>query len=203
MPKAKIARKSTFVDMTAMTDVAFLLLNFILLTSNFVKPEAVSVSAPSSVSEVKIPEVNIMTILVDPDGKVFFGIDNQDARVELLSKIGDTYNISFTAQEKKEFGLVNSFGVPVESLKAFLAMPSDKRSSKENALGIPCDSINNQFKTWVKFAREINGKDMAIAIKCDQTTPYPKIKNVMNSLQELRENRFNLITNLEGMPQGL
>jgi len=134
MPKAKIARKSTFVDMTAMTDVAFLLLNFILLTSNFVKPEAVSVSAPSSVSEVKIPEVNIMTILVDPDGKVFFGIDNQDARVELLSKIGDTYNISFTAQEKKEFGLVNSFGVPVESLKAFLALPSDKRSLKENAL---------------------------------------------------------------------
>ena len=78
MPKAKIARKSTWVDMTAMTDVAFLLLNFILLTSNFVKQEAVSVSAPSSVCEVKIPEINIMTVIVDPDGKVFIGIDNQE-----------------------------------------------------------------------------------------------------------------------------
>ena len=59
MPKVKIKRKSTFVDMTAMTDVAFLLLTFLLLTANFLKQEAVVVSAPSSVSEIKIPETNI------------------------------------------------------------------------------------------------------------------------------------------------
>jgi biopolymer transport protein ExbD len=202
MPKVKVKRKSTFVDMTAMTDVAFLLLNFLLLTSNFVKQEAVSVVTPSSVSEIKIPEVNILQIVIDPEGKVFFGIDNQVKRIELLEKIGKNYNIQFDEKEKKEFSLINSFGVPVEKLKAFLAISSDKRGMKENALGIPCDSINNQFKEWMRFARNVN-PDLTIAIKADRLTPYPKIKNVMNSLQDLRENRYHLITNLEAKPKNI
>ena len=202
MPKVKIKRKSTFVDMTAMTDVAFLLLTFLLLTANFIKQEAVVVSAPSSVSEIKIPETNIFQIIIDPDGKVFIGIDNQGKRIELLKKIGERFDISFDARETKEFSLVNSFGVPAEKLKAFLSLPSQIRGMKENALGIPCDSIDNQFKEWVRYAREVN-PNLTIAIKADQTTPYPKIKNVMNTLQELRENRYNLITNLEAMPKVL
>lgn len=199
MPKVKIRRKSTAIDMTAMCDVAFLLLNFLLLTSNFVKPEAVLVAAPSSVSQIKIPETNILEIIVDVDGKVFIGIDNQEKRKELLSKIGEKYGLSFDKKETKEFSLVNSFGVPAEKLKAFLDLPSEDRAMKENALGIPCDSINNQFKDWVQYAREVN-PEMVIAIKADRKTPYPKIKRVMNTLQELRENRYHLITNLEELP---
>ena len=199
MPKVKIRRKSTAIDMTAMCDVAFLLLNFLLLTSNFVKPEAVLVAAPSSISQIKIPETNILEIIVDVDGKVFIGIDNQEKRKELLGKIGEKYGLSFNKKETKEFSLVNSFGVPAEKLKAFLDLPSEDRVMKENALGIPCDSINNQFKDWVQYAREVN-PEMVIAIKADRKTSYPKIKRVMNTLQELRENRYHLITNLEELP---
>jgi biopolymer transport protein ExbD len=202
MPKVKIPRKSTAIDMTAMCDVAFLLLNFLLLTANFVKPEAVLVAAPSSVSEIKIPETNILEVIVDVDGKVFIGIDNQEKRRELLVKIGDKYGIEFDTKEAKEFSLVNSFGVPAEKLKLFLDLPSENRAMIENALGIPCDSINNQFKDWVQFAREVN-PEMVIAIKADRKTPYPKIKRVMNTLRELRENRYHLITNLEKEPSGV
>lgn len=202
MPKVKIKRQSTFVDMTAMTDVAFLLLTFLLLTANFVKQEAVVVAAPSSVSEIKIPETNIFQIIVDKEGKVFIGMDNQEKRMELLEKISGVYNIKFNEKESKEFSLVNSFGVPVEKMQSFLNLPSETRVLQENALGIPCDSVNNQFKEWVRLAREVNPK-LTIAIKADMTTPYPKIKNVMNTLQDLRENRYNLITTLEGMPEGI
>lgn len=202
MPKVKLKRKSTWVDMTAMTDVAFLLLTFLLLTANFIKQEAVTVAAPSSVSDIKIPETDIFQIIVDKDGKVFIGMDNQEKRIELLNKIGVVYNISFNEKQAKEFSLVNSFGVPIEKLQSFLDMPVEIRASQENALGIPNDSINNQFKEWVKLAREVNPK-ITIAIKGDMTTPYPKIKNVMNTLQDLRENRYNLITTLEGMPEGI
>ena len=202
MPKVKLQRKSTWVDMTAMTDVAFLLLTFLLLTANFIKQEAVVVAAPSSVSEIKIPETNIFQIIVDTEGKVFIGMDNQEKRVELLDLIANQYNISLNESQKKEFSLINSFGVPVEMLPSFLSMPSETRVMQENALGIPCDSLNNQFKEWMRFAREVN-KDLTIAIKADQTTPYPKIKNVMNTLQDLRENRYNLITTLEAMPEGI
>jgi biopolymer transport protein ExbD len=202
MPKVKLQRKSTWVDMTAMTDVAFLLLTFLLLTANFIKQEAVTVAAPSSVSEIKIPETNIFQIIVDTEGKVFIGMDNQEKRIELLDLIANQYNISLNDGQKKEFSLINSFGVPVEMLPSFLNMPSETRVMQENALGIPCDSINNQFKEWMRFARQVNS-DLTIAIKADQTTPYPKIKNVMNTLQDLRENRYNLITTLEAMPEGI
>ena len=85
-------------------------------------------------------------------------------------------------------------------MKAFLNLPPEERDSKDNAIGIPCDSLDNQLKDWVKNARSINN-DLRIAIKADGNTPYPVIKKVMNTLQDLRENRYNLITSLEENPE--
>jgi biopolymer transport protein ExbD len=48
----------------------------------------------------------------------------------------------------------------------------------------------------VKNARKTN-PDLRIAIKADKQTPYGVIKRVMTSLQDLRENRYNLITALK------
>ena len=199
MPRAKVKRQSTLLDMTAMCDVAFLLLTFFMLTSNFVKKEPVTVSMPSSISEIKIPERNIMMILVDAKGRVFFGIDGQENRTKVLAKMGETYNIIFTPQEIKEFSLINSFGVPMNLMKPFLDMPSDDRDKTENAIGIPCDSLDNQFKNWVSASRNVN-KDFRIAIKGDRATAYPVIKKLMGTLQDLNENRYNLITSLENAP---
>jgi len=199
MPKVKAARKSTWVDMTAMCDVAFLLLTFFMLTSNFTAKEPVTVTTPSSISEIKIPEVNIMKIMVDKEGKVFFGIDGQEKRIQLLEKIGDAYKINFTPEEKHQFSLITSFGVPVEKLKAFINLKPEERDRKENQLGMPADTLNNQFKDWVRAARQVNPA-LKIAIKADQNTPYPKIKDIMNTLQNLDENRYNLITSLEKEP---
>jgi len=202
MAKVKLPRKSTAIDMTAMCDVAFLLLTFFMLTSNFTQKEPVMVSTPSSISEIKIPERNIMTILVDRSGKVFFGIDGQDRRIELLQKMGEAYSIPFTEQELKEFSLISRFGVPIQQMQNFLALESEDRDLKENAIGIPCDSTDNQFKNWVRFARIVNPQ-LRIAIKADQATAYPIIKNVMNIMQDLNENRYNLITSLEQDPEKL
>jgi biopolymer transport protein ExbD len=196
MPKVKIQRKSTFVDMTAMCDVAFLLLTFFMLTSNFTVKEPVLVSVPSSVSEIKIPETNIMTIIIDRDGKIFFGIDKQEQRIKLLESVGTAYNITFNNEQLRTYSLINMAGVPIESMQKYLTMPTEERDKEANALGIPADSANNQFKVWVREARKLN-KDFRIAIKADQATPYPKIKSVMSTLQEIDENRYNLITSLE------
>jgi len=196
MPKVKIKRKSTAIDMTAMCDVAFLLLTFFMLTSNFTPKEPVAVNTPSSISEIKIPDTNIMLILVDSKGKVFIGIDGQENRKELLTKMGAAYNTTFSPAELKEFSLTNRFGVPINLMKTFLAMKPEERDLPQNVLGIPCDSLDNQFKNWVSIAKGIN-KDYRIAIKADKTTPYPVIKKLMGSLQDIKENRYNLITSLE------
>lgn len=196
MPKVKIPRKSTVVDMTAMCDVAFLLLTFFMLTSNFTNKEATAVNAPSSISEIKIPERNIMLILVDANGKLFFGIDGQENRVALLEKMGALYGIQFNTNELKEFSLVNSFGLPIGQMKTFLSLKPEERESPAYAVGIPCDSLDNQLKNWVSETRSIS-KEYRIAIKADQATPYPKIKRLMETLQDLDESRYNLITTLE------
>ena len=182
--------------MTAMSDVTVLLLTFFMLTSTFIQKEPIQVNTPGSVSEIKIPETNILQILVDPKGKVFMSLDRQDDRVAVLEKMGEQYGVSFTNEELNKFKLANSFGVDIRKMKAFLDLSSEEQDKQLPTLGIPTDSTNNQFKEWVKIAREQN-KSLRIAIKADQTTPYAQIKTIMSSLQDIRENRYNLITSLK------
>lgn len=201
MPKVKVPRKNISIDMTAMCDVSFLLLTFFMLTSNFTVKEPVLVSTPASISEIKIPERNIAQIIIDNDGKVFFGMDGQQHRKDLLEKVGDLYNIQFSKEELNKFSLINSFGIPIDKMKSYLAIDPLYRDNPENQLGIPTDSINNQFSNWVKVARSIN-RDIIIAIKADRNTPYKVIKNVMGTMQKLNENRYHLITSLATGKEG-
>ena len=196
MSKVKVARKSTRIDMTAMSDVTVLLLTFFMLTSTFVKKEPVQVTTPASVSEIKIPETNILQILIDPKGKVFMSLDKQGDMIETLTSVGKDYGITFTPEEIRKFKILKTFGVPMKNMKAFLAMTSENQDKVLKDLGIPTDKANNEFKSWIKNARATN-KDLRIAIKADQNTPYKVIKDVMSSLQDLRENRYNLITALK------
>lgn len=196
MGRAKIKKKSTFIDMTAMSDVTVLLLTFFMLTSTFVKKEPVQVTTPASVSEIKIPEKNILQILVDPNGKIFMSMDKQSDLKAVLESMGQEYGVAFTPEQEKKFMLASTFGVPMKNMKTYLDLPTDKQDAVLKNEGIPCDSLDNQFKSWVRNARAVNS-DLRIAIKADADTPYSVIKNVMNSLQDLRENRYNLITSLK------
>ena len=196
MGRAKIKKKSTFIDMTAMSDVTVLLLTFFMLTSTFVKKEPVQVFTPASVSEIKIPETNILQILVDPQGKIFMSLDKQPDMKAVLEKMGEEYGVDFTPEQEKKFVTASTFGVPMRSMQKFLDLPTEQQDKLLKNEGIPCDSTDNQFKSWVRNARQVN-PDLRIAIKDDASTPYAVIKNVMSSLQDLRENRYNLITSLK------
>ena len=196
MGRAKIKKKSTFIDMTAMSDVTVLLLPFFMLTSPIVKKEPVQVFTPASVSEIKIPETNILQILVDPQGKIFMSLDKQPDMKAVLEKMGEEYGVDFTPEQEKKFVTASTFGVPMRSMQKFLDLPTEQQDKLLKNEGIPCDSTDNQFKSWVRNARQVN-PDLRIAIKADASTPYAVIKNVMSSLQDLRENRYNLITSLK------
>jgi biopolymer transport protein ExbD len=215
----KIKKKSTFIDMTAMSDVTVLLLTFFMLTSTFIQKEPVSVSPPQSVSEVKIPESNIVSILIDPNGKVFMSFDNPKDREAALREVGKAYNIDFTPEELKKFSLLPSFGVPIIGMQKFLGLSPEDQDKVITNYGIPCDSTDNQFKIWMQTARQVWSEriqdvvrenpelaarkpQLAIAIKADANTPYPLIRDIMNTLQELREQRYNLITSLRNAPAG-
>ena len=201
MGKAKIKRKSTFIDMTAMSDVTVLLLTFFMLTSTFIKKEPVQVMTPASVSDIKIPETDILQILVEPSGKIFMSLDKQPDMAAVLDKMGEEYGIDFTPEQERKFVIASTFGVPMQKMSNFLNLSLEEQDKVLKSMGIPCDSTDNQFKSWIRNARVVN-PDLRIAIKADADTPYSIIKNVMNSLQDLRENRYNLITALKSSPEG-
>jgi biopolymer transport protein ExbD len=70
------------IDMTAMCDVAFLLLIFFMSTTQFKPPEAVAVRLPASSSEIHIPETGTILLTVTEEGRIFIsserGTDAQE-----------------------------------------------------------------------------------------------------------------------------
>jgi biopolymer transport protein ExbD len=86
MPKHKKGRIGIKMDMTPLVDVAFLLLTFFMLTTQFKPPEEVSITLPSSHSEFKLPESDVMTINIAEDGRIFLGLDSQILRGRLFGK---------------------------------------------------------------------------------------------------------------------
>jgi biopolymer transport protein ExbD len=198
---AKIKKHSVFIDMTAMSDVTVLLLTFFMLTSTFLPQEPVRVTAPASVMEIKVPEYNVMNILIDLQGKLFLNIDRPEVRMEALEKMSAEYGVTLNDKQKKAFLEQPFIGVPMNRLPAFLDLPLREQDEAMRQYGIPSDSTNNQFIGWIQKVREIDN-EMKITLKADQSTPYPLIESVMKDLVKIKANRYSLVTVLKGAPEG-
>ncbi|CAM4066608.1 biopolymer transporter ExbD [Flavobacterium sinopsychrotolerans] len=194
----KMKKKAGSTDMTAMCDVAFLLLSFFVMTATAKIPEALPVDTPSSTVQTKLPESDLATITIGK-GKVFFDLKGRDIRKKTLELMGQKYGIAFSESEAQEFAIMEGFGVPIESLKQILDMRAADRS-KANQPGIPKDSLDNQLKEWIYNARianiEVADKELQIAIKGDAKEEYQAIRRVMDILQDQKINNFNLVTGL-------
>ena len=145
MGKVKIKRKSTLIDMTAMSDVTVLLLTFFMLTSTFLQKEPVTVITPSSVSEIKVPTSNVAQVLVSPQGNVFMSLlgdsdpDNAEEwgsealRREVLRSAAADYEkktgkkTGLTAMDIDKFAKNASFGVPLDKMHEFLMLETTKQ----------------------------------------------------------------------------
>jgi len=199
MAKVKIQKKDIWIDMTPMSDVMTLLLCFFMLTSTFLTPEPIQVTAPNSVSEIKVPEQDVLNILVSPEGQIFLGTDNKNYMRAMLETMTDKFQITLNATQTKHFLEDAMAGAPMGQLAAYLSLEPEKMGEAIQKLGIPTDSINggkSEFQEWVTAAREAN-PDVRIAIKCDAKTPYKTVKNMMSELQDMNENRYQLMTNLK------
>src|SRR5580698_1805899 len=130
MPRVKVPRKSTTVDMTAMCDVAFLLLTFFMLATKFKPDDPVKVKTPSSVSSDIVPDKNALQVLFDKDGKVFFTYNDPDNVLPLIDQLNTAENLGLTPAEEKNFTRIvenQGIGVPLASLKQLLDLDPDAK----------------------------------------------------------------------------
>lgn len=206
MPHAKIPRKSTNIDMTAMCDVAFLLLTFFMLATKFKPEEPVVVKTPSSISAIPLPDKDVMLLTVDNKGRIFFAIDNQLKRKALIDDIDAERTLKLTEDEKRAFALGASIGVPLSQLKQYLALPPDQQKSIDATTGgIPVDTVAtseaNELALWIKSARNTNPA-LRICIKADGDASYPNVSKIIKTLEGWKIFKFNLITNLKSIPPG-
>jgi len=200
MARIKVPRKSTAIDMTAMCDVAFLLLTFFILTAKFKQEDPLKIETPGSSIMVPVPDDNLATISVG-HGKVFFGVEEPEIRKMMLQQMGQKYNLTFSQEEVTNFSVTPTFGVPMKDLKTFLNMDADQRKAYQ-APGIPKDTTNNsELYNWIYQARLADkakyNKDLRFAIKGDSKEEYPTIKQVIDILQKQKMNKFSLITSLK------
>ncbi|MBK9103699.1 MAG: biopolymer transporter ExbD [Saprospiraceae bacterium] len=194
MPKVKIPRKSTSVDMTAMCDVAFLLLTFFILTTKFRPSEAVTIDIPASTAQIPIPDKDIMMFQIAPDGRMFFGLDDQNTRLKLLDRLSTQYQLAFSEDQKKAFRLLETWGMDIRSLPEFLDMEPEKRAGfNQPGLNIDTTGGQHQVEDLILFSRQENN-NLRIAIKGDKTTEYRHFDKLIQALQNRKVNKFNLIT---------
>ena len=203
MGKIQIKKKDIWIDMTPMSDVMTLLLCFFMLTSTFLTPEPVKVNTPGSVSEVKVPENDVLNILVSPEGNIYVGSENRNTMNDMLDEVTAKFGISLTGAQLKNFKEDAMIGAPLNVLPAYLSLDKEKMGEEIQKLSIPLDSIDggmSEFQEWVKAARNSN-PDLRVAIKCDGSTSYAVVKKMMSELQDMNENRYQLITNLDTKKQ--
>ncbi len=200
MAAHKPKRGSPGVDMTAMVDVAFLLLTFfILTTTSFREDQKVEVDMPSSRSQTEVPIDKLMTISVSPEGNVFVGFSDIGTREAALQKAIQDEQLTVSEVGARYFTTLQDFGVPISKLEEWLNTPEEKiQEYPHPGMNAKLDSVTNRndLKEWIRWGR-MSDREMRIAIKGDVNAAYEQVSEVMNSLQEWKINSFSLITKLE------
>lgn len=206
MPKVKIARKSTWVDMTAFCDVAFLLLAFFMLATQFKPDEATKVTTPKSVSSDTIPTKDAFMVTFDKGGRVFISYDDVEKKKALLDKINADKSLGLTDEEVKRINkaMEAGVGVPFNMMKSFGSKAADEMKKIQQP-GIPVtDTLNNELRTWMAALLAVNSgaKPKNVMLKGDDASAYPTFINVLDAFTKNGIYNFKLITMPENVPSG-
>jgi biopolymer transport protein ExbD len=193
--------------MTAMCDVAFLILSFFILTTKPKPSEAVPVQTPKSVSPKFVPDKNVVMISLDKDGKVYLssGDNSSDMakKKTMLESVNMRNNLGLSSSEIASLTKQSFIGVPFAQLKQQAHLEPSQINSKVLP-GIPCtDTTNNQMIEWVRAALyAYQGGRLDFILKGDNLAKYPVFKNILTALKKNETFKFQMVTNQANVPEG-
>lgn len=206
MPKVKIPRKSTIVDMTAMCDVAFLLLTFFILATKQKPPEVLAVTPPNSISSKAAPDKSIM-ITMTKDGRAFLTLGDDTKKMDILENINLTRGLNLTPAELAKWNKQEFIGLPLNQIKGALAL--QEPMSPANMPGIPVkDSASNEMIDWIRSVSNVyaggNQTELEnmLLVKGDNDALYPVFKNIKLAFKKNDIYKFRIVTNGEPVPVG-
>ena len=188
--------------MTAMCDVAFLLLSFFILATKTKPPEAVKVTNPSSVS-TKIAKEEAILVTLTKDGKVYLLLGDMKHKNAIIDNINTNRSLGLNATEIAKLRKMDFIGLPLNKLKGALDLSEEIPASKME--GIPCgDSTNNELTDWIRAVSDaFRGEDinnMNLLVKGDNLAKYPAFKNIKAAFKKNDIYKFKIVTNPEGVP---
>ena len=228
MGKVKIKKKSTLIDMTAMSDVTVLLLTFFMLTSTFLKKEPTVVHTPSSVSEEMIPGKNLVQVLISSadladnvkddataiEGKIFLSfqgdstLTSEDLRQQILEAAVGKYNsqhpsskVELTPKMISNFRSANMLGMPFRAMNEVMNMEMSEIDKIQSNLADPRVGIPIDSKHHDK-----NGQlnDFQVWMAAINTVAQKSLNDASQggaTVEEIRDREifFNAVTKGEGI----
>jgi len=201
MGRAKIKRGSTNIDMTAMCDVAFLLLSYFILIAQFKPAEAVEVSPPSSVASKAAPQTDAFMVSINPEGQVYIQMSDE-MKGDVIEELSTARNLNLSAEDKALFKQSLFVGTPLSQLTQFIRVKPENLHTLK-LTGIPTDSSNNELQAWINAAvNAYKGKKINFLIKGDNNSKYAAFRDVINSFKKNEIFKYQLVTNPEGVPEG-
>ncbi len=199
MGRAKIKRGSTNIDMTAMCDVAFLLLSYFILIAEFKPAEAIEVTPPSSVASKAAPQTDAFLVSISPEGQVFVQL-SEEMKGDVIEEISTARNLNLSAEDKALFKQSLFIGSPLSQLPQFVRIKPENLHSVK-LTGVPIDSTNNELQAWINAAVNVyKGKKINWLIKGDNNSKYLVFRDVINSFKKNEVFKYQLVTNAEDIP---
>lgn len=188
MPAVKKKRKAPQeIDMTPYVDVIMLILTFFILTAQFKAElaEDIQVKLPASGNDTtKLPERNVMTLVINRFGDIFADVDNIKVREDVL---GDPVGLAaYHPDSSTQPGWTNPANLNDKGMiKRPIVAFTDREKFKKLLIDFRLSSKSNV------------GKDLRIVVKGDKEADIGIVQDLMDILKETKNTRFSFVTDLE------
>jgi biopolymer transport protein ExbD len=201
----RIQKKSIMLDMTAMCDMAFLLLTFFILTAQMKPKEPVEINLPSAHASDTVSVKGTIRISIENNGKVYLSLGDKSIRKSVLTALSQNFDLGLEEEHITYFAQADMFGFPLANAKNSLENINNESFKQE---GIPTDTTGGELKAWLvaSLSEYENNPELLpagktnplVAIHADKNLAYKHLKKVLEVVQSdgVKIGGFKLITNL-------